>query len=203
MRPIRLAVLAAAVLLAPAARADDSLRCDGGVVSLGDSKLDLLGKCGEPTLRDDRPVEAVAAAQRLLSYVVERWTYDFGPSRFAMTVTMRLGKVTAIERGGRGYAEPGPRAPVRLRRARCEPYAIREGDTTLDLLGRCGDPALREEAVETCCDAVDVEDPAVVRTTLHVEVWTYDFGPSALQRRVRLEDGKVVRVDTGGRGYAE
>jgi hypothetical protein len=202
----------AAALVAPAARAgDDSLRCDGGLVSLGDTKLDLLGKCGEPTLRDahqvQRSVASVRDGERRLersevAYAVERWTYDLGKNRFAYSVTLALGKVTAIERGGYGYAEPGARAPVKLRRARCDAYAVREGDTALDVLARCGEPALREEEEVARAWGEGPDGAAAARAEV-VELWTYDFGPQALVRRLRIEGGTVVRIETGGRGYAE
>ena len=107
-----------ALAAASPARAEDSLRCDGGIVSIGDSKLDLLGKCGPPTLRDSHRDERVVAratssgegperhvGSRRVVRTVERWTYDHGRNRFSNTVTLVLGKVTAVERGGRGYSE--------------------------------------------------------------------------------------------------
>ncbi len=45
------AALGLAILPAPSL-ADGSFRCDGGIVSVGDSKLDLVGKCGWPTLQE-------------------------------------------------------------------------------------------------------------------------------------------------------
>ena len=38
--------------------------------------------------------------------------------------------------------------------------------------------------------------------TVSQELWTYDFGPLALVRRALLEEGRVVRVETGGYGYS-
>jgi hypothetical protein len=35
-----------------------------------------------------------------------------------------------------------------------------------------------------------------------VEVWYFDFGPQVLVRRVTVEDGRVLRVETGGYGYS-
>jgi hypothetical protein len=55
-RPSLAAVAALLALAPPGARAD-SLRCDGGIVSVGDTKLDLLGKCGRPALEDVRAEE--------------------------------------------------------------------------------------------------------------------------------------------------
>ncbi|HSN16068.1 MAG TPA: DUF2845 domain-containing protein, partial [Anaeromyxobacteraceae bacterium] len=90
-----------ALAAASPARAEDSLRCDGGIVSIGDSKLDLLGKCGPPTLRDSHRDERVVAratssgegqerhvGSRRVVRTVERWTYDHGRNRFSNTVTL-------------------------------------------------------------------------------------------------------------------
>ena len=32
----------------------DSLECEGRRISAGDTKVDLLGKCGEPSAREER-----------------------------------------------------------------------------------------------------------------------------------------------------
>ena len=105
MRPVALPAVAALVLgLAPAAVRADSLRCAGGLVSVGDTKLDLLGKCGEPALVDPHTEERgrvqldaqqVATTRRAV-VTVEQWTYDFGPSSFVQLVTLEGGKVIAI-----------------------------------------------------------------------------------------------------------
>lgn len=210
--PARRALLAAAALCAAAPAAAQSIDCDRGIVSVGDTKLDLLGKCGEPTLRDARETvrgqvllsrdHRPRGGQRALS-TVETWTYDFGPNRFTHQVTLEGGRVTRIERGSYGYRERS-RERVGIAVSRCESSALREGDTKLDLLSKCGEPA--------SADLVTVEETSSVRQggrllygsrTVDVEVWTYNFGPNRLVSLVRLEDGKVVRVESAGYGYAE
>lgn len=58
------ALTLALIGVATASRASEtSLRCDGGLISLGDMQLDLLGKCGEPALRDRRSEERAAARE--------------------------------------------------------------------------------------------------------------------------------------------
>ena len=44
----------ATVAAAAPARADSSIRCSGGLVSVGDARVDLLGKCGLPALEERR-----------------------------------------------------------------------------------------------------------------------------------------------------
>lgn len=156
-RLIPLALALGAAALARPARAD-SLRCDGGLVSVGDTKLDLLGKCGQPALAEARPVERAGAlltpgqrlqASRTVAGTVETWTYNFGPRRFTSVVTLEGGRVVRVERGGYGYDLPGAGGPAFIPRARCDYLALREGDRAFDLLARCGEPASRDVAVVT------------------------------------------------------
>jgi len=202
--------LLAALLAAPAPARAQSIRCDGGLVAVGDSKLDLLGKCGLPTLREEVPAVAgvfgsTGTARSLATQ--ERWTYNFGPRSFVQHVTIEIGVVKAVERGSYGYELGQPRpAPARVPRARCEhPGGYRVGDFTFDVLARCGEPALREETA----GQVAVEAPVgggswapVGFATVRVEVWIYDFGPQAFSRRLEFEDGKLRRIIAGGYGYS-
>lgn len=191
----------------------DSMRCDGGIVAVGDSKLDLIGKCGLPTLREEEDVErtrtrlgagGLLAEGRSTLSTVERWTYNFGPRQFVQVVTLEGGKVRAIERGSYGY-DLGPREPTPpIPRARCDQLAFHEGDTTLDLLARCGEPALRDVALVTYSNGAPGRSGAFESTTVteYVEIWTYDLGPQTLTRRLVIAHGKVVRIETGSYGYS-
>ncbi|MCM2334913.1 MAG: DUF2845 domain-containing protein [Anaeromyxobacteraceae bacterium] len=213
--PARL-LLAAALLLPAAAPAgfEDSIRCEGGLVSVGDSKLDLLGRCGAPTLREAKEVERSSSrrddgngvSERSASTVtVERWTYDFGPRRFLGHVTLELGVVTSVSHGGYGYrpAGPGDQAPG-IPRARCGMLAFRVGEAAYDLLARCGEPALREVEVVTRT-VRRASGPGTLEATSvsrQVERWTYDLGPRSLVQLVTVDDGRVTRVGAGGYGYS-
>jgi hypothetical protein len=207
--------LALACLQAGPARADGSMRCSGGLVSVGDSKLDLLGKCGSPTLVEERLEErGTAVADReqrggwkvRVTVSVEKWTYNFGTNQFVQYVTLDTGKIVAIERGGYGYAlaaSPGPTQAVP--RARCEPSGFHEGDTTFDLLARCGPPATRDARLEKEAASSSPDGGQQVVTssrTVTVEVWTYDFGRRSFVRHLTFVDGKLVKVETGSYGYA-
>jgi hypothetical protein len=183
----------AGLALAPSAAASESsIQCEGGIVSVGDSTLDVLAKCGRPTLVDERLDESSFGSGLVATVAVEQWTYDFGPNRFLRFVTLVAGRVVGIERGGYGYAPQSIRGSDR---ARCEPGALRVGDRTLDLLAKCGEPTLRASALERRGDG----DAWVA---VQVEVWTYDLGPQSFIRIVTLENGQVVRVERGGYGYA-
>jgi hypothetical protein len=127
---------------------------------------------------------------------VERWTYNFGPNRFLQLVTLVNGKVAAVERGGYGYPPEKIAGTQEPGRARCETSAIRVGDSKLDLLAKCGEPALQESRLERRGDG------AGRGRFVQVDVWTYDFGPQSFVQHATLENGKVVLVERGSYGYA-
>jgi hypothetical protein len=209
-----LLALAITARAAPAA-ADSSIRCEGGIVSEGDARIDLLGKCGLPALQDGRVGSRTQVAtawpqggvQRSVGAVVEEWTYDFGPRSFVEVVTLVNGRVRSVERRGYGYS-PDPRpAPVRLPRAACSDLAgVHEGDGKLDVLARCGEPALRDAWEETRSVVVgDAKQGLSVAesTTVELETWTYDLGRNSLVQFVTFENGRVVRIRSGSYGYAD
>jgi len=208
------AALTAAACLAAAPGRADSIRCDpgggaaGGIVSSGDTVLDLLGKCGWPTLREDDAetrsrLAPVTGGTRATVTAVQRWTYNRGPNQFIQVVRLEGGVVTAVERGGYGYDLGKAPASPPIPRARCDQLAIHEGDTTLDLLTRCGPPATQDERVETyTVELLTPAGPALESRTRVVEVWRYDFGPRVLTRHATVAGGRVRKVETGSYGYS-
>jgi hypothetical protein len=179
MRARTFAVAALLAHSAPAA-AESSIACARGIVSLGDTKVDLLGKCGEPALRDGWTVSTAIfvphATGASAAGVIEQWTYDFGSSRFLQVVTLEMGKVVAIERGGYGYGDARPSDARRGSGAVCESSAIRAGDTKYDLLAKCGEPTARDARTESRPVSTSTAGGPTL-TTVQVEVWTYDLGP--------------------------
>lgn len=209
-----LIVALAVVLLPAAAAADGSLRCSGGLVSVGDSKLDLVGKCGWPTLEErqegghtvaHREWRGGAWLNHRVTAATERWTYDFGSNQFIQIVVLELGKIVRIERGGYGYGREPAAARPPVPHARCNETAFHEGDAVYDVLTRCGEPAFREVRLDVRTLVSPELGPGVVEArsvTVAVEVWTYDFGPATFVRHLTFEDGRLVRVETGSYGYA-
>lgn len=193
---------------APAAFADSSLRCPGGIVSVGDAAIDLLARCGPPALRDrrvdeqwvvteatgevrtvrGRPTEALrTAVGRRVTVVIDEWSYDFGPSAFTYVIRLENGRIQDFTRGDYGRRDGPPDRPIPPR-ARCEENTVHEGDTKLDVLSRCGEPAVR-----------DAWDELQGR----VELWTFDHGRDRFVRYIRIVNGRVVKVTTGSYGYAD
>ncbi|HTN54141.1 MAG TPA: DUF2845 domain-containing protein [Anaeromyxobacter sp.] len=184
--------------------AEDSIRCDGGIVSVGDSKLDLLGKCGLPTLQDSRDVwRSGPPYQSQAVATVETWTYDFGPNRFMSTVSLLGGRVIGVERGGYGYARDVVRVVPPLAVAHCEAADVFLGATKVDLLARCGEPLLVDYRLESRPLAVGIVPSARAggAVTVQVEVWTYNFGPDRFSVRALIAEGRVVGTERGGYGY--
>jgi hypothetical protein len=88
---------------------------------------------------------------------------------------------------------------------RCGSRIVREGDTLTAVRDLCGEPS-------------DVQSRSILRRPTYyiggreyyfgdglvevpVEVWTYNFGPYKLMRRVRFVDGLVEEIETLGYGY--
>jgi hypothetical protein len=99
----------------------------------------------------------------------------------------------------------GAAAPLRADALRCGSKLVAEGDTRAAVEARCGPPADVARRTRLA--------PAVVwrhgrpyhvgegPIDVVVEEWTYNFGPQRFMRRVRFEDGIVVRIDTLGYGH--
>ena len=111
----RLAGLGVAAVLATAAvpgRAD-TLRCDTGLVTTGDTAGELLTRCGRPTQVDQREVLRPPVIWRDgrpwrlpggdLVVPVELWTYNLGPNKLMRRVRLEDGRVKSIETLGYGY----------------------------------------------------------------------------------------------------
>jgi len=88
-----------------------SMRCGTLLVSLGDTKLETLLKCGEPVWR-----ETVADGYgpsfyfrrdgrtfRTYSGFFEEWTYNFGPQQFMRILRFQNGRLVDIQLGEYGY----------------------------------------------------------------------------------------------------
>jgi hypothetical protein len=85
----------------------DTLDCSGGLVSLGDFATDVLNKCGQPAYsmqREQKLVDGdIFGYGVITSYIIDDWTFNFGPSRFQYRLLLRNGKLWRIESMGYGY----------------------------------------------------------------------------------------------------
>jgi hypothetical protein len=90
---------------------------------------------------------------------------------------------------------------------RCGSRIISDGDTRAEVRQRCGEPSdiqtraiLRRPSYDVNGRTVYYGDGLV---EIPVEVWTYNFGPYKLMRRIRFVDGVVEEIETLGHGYLE
>lgn len=94
-----------------------SLRCEGRLVYIGDSKSEVLAVCGEPdeiTQREeghntyfsqiyDYKTDRYRAPKGFKGPIrIERWTYDFGSNRFIRYLHFENGRLIRIESGEKG-----------------------------------------------------------------------------------------------------
>ncbi len=206
-----LAALLFATLSPRAARAD-SMSCHGAFVSNGASRMELVGKCGEPTQQDshveDRASFSTTDAsgafhETKVSVTVDKYVYDFGPGEFVRFVTLENGKIVSIVEGGYGHAHRD-HAPGKVQVSRCDP--LRDfvvGDSADQVLERCGEPVSRETKQVELTDAAPDGAGGLQGTTrtVQAEVWSYNFGASSFMRLLHFRDGKLVKIVTGGYGF--
>ena len=94
---------------------------------------------------------------------------------------------------------------------RCGNKLVSDGDTTYDVHSRCGEPQGKTKRVElrtvrawvgAPCVSGDARCGRAVERTVEVQIeeWIYDFGPTKFIHYVTFEDGRLLRVVTGGYG---
>ncbi len=97
-----------ALILAPAAKAE-SLRCNGDIVEVGNAKVDVYRKCGEPVLKDSfcesRPIKIKQAdgSYSLIDHCrnVDVWTYNPGKGQFWTNLYFSEGQLREMRYGDR------------------------------------------------------------------------------------------------------
>lgn len=106
-------IVASASLIAfPSPTYAESLRCNGDLASIGDSKVSVLQKCGEPVLKDSfckpaaqqvnpNPVPGSTTINIVPCKTVDEWTYNPGYGQFMTTLRFEDGKLISIKYGDR------------------------------------------------------------------------------------------------------
>lgn len=91
---------------------------------------------------------------------------------------------------------------------RCGSQLVGYGDSRSEVRAKCGEPAdverrtiLRRPHVDLHGRFLTYNDNSYVEVS--VEVWTYNFGPNKLMRRVQFVDGRIDEIETLGYGYHE
>jgi hypothetical protein len=109
----RISLLAIGLAFSSQAPASGTLRCGQSLIAVGDTRVELLHKCGKP---DDVSESVVKETQAVkvrgqvdvkqevtIETVTEYWTYNFGPNRLMTQLTVVHGRVTSIATLGYGF----------------------------------------------------------------------------------------------------
>jgi len=174
-----------------------SLSCDNGIVSVGDSAVDLIMKCGQPAWKDSHSEEVVDRPDRNVKHTtvvsVEEWTYNFGPQQFLRIVILRNGVISSIRTGQYGTSKD-----QKVPDSACDDRVISVGDSKTDVLIKCGEPFYKDSHQEELKERFGVSGSRSIFVT--VEEWTYNFGPQRFTRIITFRNGQVVDIRTGKYG---
>jgi len=165
--------------------ASADMRCDGRLVSPGDTKAELLLRCGEPTTQSIVGViRATDDGSRVLTAYVDEWSY---PS--AGTEPFRLLRFEAGQLVGEGI--------------RCDGGLVRTGDTAAGVLEVCGRPVSRDSAATRDLPAAPGRSPDGASPTDRAEIlvlqWVYEMGEGQFAKIVTLEGGRITQIVDGRR----
>lgn len=187
--------LATLLLTTPAAHA---FRCGGALVDRGDTKAEVLIKCGNPdwkTLWSEDIISDPGGASALrISSENERWLYNLGPKRFMRILLFKNGRLADMATGERGYPEGGDAG-------RCDLEHISPGISDFSVQMTCGAPLFIDTRYREILLAPKHGPSRLVRK--RVEEWTYNLGPTQFLRILVFENGDLVEVRTGDRGFVE
>lgn len=178
------------------ARADDALRCDKRLISVGETALELRKLCGTPDHVASYPElngSGVVGADgsSILRYVqeeVEIWTYTNGPGDLVRLIQIRRGKIRQITAISRLSV---PKTPG------CQKTVLRDRATTGEVFVACGVPMDESRWVEE--ERVRNAKGVEIRRLVTKERWIYDPGPGNLLRILDFENGRLIRIETGRR----
>lgn len=177
--------LAAALLLSTSlpAQADNAMRCGAHLVGPGDRMFEVRELCGEPAIKVVL-VSALTVNYGLLPYE-EEWQYNLGPQHLMRFLRFRNGRLTSVETGPYGFKRPAER---------CKPFELTAGMSLLELLARCGEPALVERRISEQEYRVSPVGP-FYPAGIAVEDWIYDFNDNYFKRIATVVDGRVIQVE--------
>ena len=85
--------------------------------------------------------------------------------------------------------------PVHAGTLRCKSALLTEGDTTAELLLRCGQPPRNADPRR-----FEENGFGARMTVKYAERWTYNFGRSEFMQFVTVENGVITEIEDGPRG---
>lgn len=172
-----------------------AFRCGNDLVTIGDSKISVLNKCGKPDWIDRWTEEIIdfpdTDQEHRATRINERWAYNPGPTQFIRIITFSDSTVSVIETSGRGFTvTPGME--------RCDFDTLAVGINSGEVLVRCGEPDAREQRYETITHKITGGRRQVSVT---VDEWIFNLGPTHFMRILTFHNGNLVELRTGERGF--
>lgn len=86
-----------------------TMRCKGGIVSVGDSAGEVLAKCGQPATTSQSAKKVVEKGQNanqtktITTIIVDNWIFNFGKDQFQYRLELQDGRVSRMESLDYGY----------------------------------------------------------------------------------------------------
>ncbi len=195
------------LFLLPSQQDSFALTCRNKWVETGDRKVEVLMKCGEPLLVEKYQERAITYRDFLGRVIkgretytyVEEWTYNFGSNRFLYFLKFVNDRLFNMEEGTRGFDGPLPSKP----KSTCG-QTLEAGDRKVDVLLKCGPPTFKDEKVEEQYHSIFSGQDRLFeeeKSYRVIEEWTYNFGPNHFLYFIKLENGRVRSIESGGYGY--
>jgi hypothetical protein len=189
-------MIIAVVTLAPSV-AVAGLRCQDTVVSEGRTTYEVEKRCGEPfhvestvearTIRRYHP--RIGYVERRETVPIERWTYVASEHDLVRTLVFENGKLAQVRTEGRP-----PRGEGSVERCRTAIHT--SGDTTAEVLLRCGAPSSIHRWFEEIAEGTRHYERRVL---VPHERWIYDLGDQYLLRIMTFSRGRLVDQKTARR----
>ena len=166
--------------------------CGEQIVAQGDTKADVLNKCGEPAwkeIREDTVTEALLANRTPVNLVTtEEWVYNFGSAALLVFLRFQGNRLATIETGGYGYDDPT------FGQNCADGKNVSLGDSKYDVMVKCGAPLDSEQS------GIDNNGQGE-SSPLDANNWTYNFGPDRFTYTFSFRNGRVTNIKTGGYGH--
>jgi len=175
-----------------------TLDCSGGIISVGDSRVDLLMKCGDPDAKDSHDEEQIDrfanGSIHKIYVTIEEWTYNYGPTQFMRIVSLKNGKVAFIRAGNYGYSKE-----TKPSQHECSEQIVSVGDSKSDVLAKCGEPTWKDTRQEEFNEKQGMGQVRDIFVT--IEEWTYNLGSNRFVRILTFRNGKLFDIKSGNYGY--
>ncbi|QSA98205.1 DUF2845 domain-containing protein [Methylococcus sp. EFPC2] len=90
---------------------------------------------------------------------------------------------------------------------RCDRELVLAGDAKIQVLRKCGEPALTEHRVEYRSyrqRGSGLQQPGLdfeYQVPVNIDEWTYNFGPHRFMQRLIFENGRLVKIEDLDYGF--